>query len=447
VVRYLYLAGTFEERVLLRLVAKYERQRARLTFVPNTLGLVVSDQGDMTAKLLDGLAEEEASLFKQEPKSEVLFDAGVDENDVSSPAYQELLAEMDRAIGGFEKAAKTHAWLSQAGLNAEQTRVEEATAARATGSELGGLDLVRFVCDAVGSELRSSDAVRDLGGSVLELQLPPTWAHGLDDVPGWNSQKRTLLVTSEAAVRSTPDGEPVGYLGRAHPVVRRALDRVRNIPVTAGQQTLDRRVSAVSGAAVAMVFTFLCTVRSELGREFERVIAVHVTPDEDPTPLAEPPDWLTIADRNRAVATAGVWKKRFADWAGGREEQSRLCAAQAFEPIAGAFVKELEKELTAERQSLDTWLAERANQCCGERERQLTLDGMPLPAWKTSGDPVERLGSFKADGSQPPQHRAEADGVLQLYTKRVERLERRRHTEQMPIATLGLLLVVPGEVK
>jgi len=42
-VRYLYLAGTFEERVLLRLVAKYERQRALLTFVPNTLGLVVRE--------------------------------------------------------------------------------------------------------------------------------------------------------------------------------------------------------------------------------------------------------------------------------------------------------------------------------------------------------------------------------------------------------------------
>jgi hypothetical protein len=36
-VRYFYLRGSFEERILLRLVAKFERQRALLTFVPGTL--------------------------------------------------------------------------------------------------------------------------------------------------------------------------------------------------------------------------------------------------------------------------------------------------------------------------------------------------------------------------------------------------------------------------
>ena len=40
--RYLFLRGTFEDRILLRLIAKYEKQRARLTFVPNTLGLTTS---------------------------------------------------------------------------------------------------------------------------------------------------------------------------------------------------------------------------------------------------------------------------------------------------------------------------------------------------------------------------------------------------------------------
>ena len=52
-VRYLYLRGTFEERILLRLIAKYEKQRARLTFVPNTLGLSTStdaDAGEVVAR-------------------------------------------------------------------------------------------------------------------------------------------------------------------------------------------------------------------------------------------------------------------------------------------------------------------------------------------------------------------------------------------------------------
>ncbi|NIN69742.1 MAG: hypothetical protein GTO63_34670, partial [Anaerolineae bacterium] len=34
IVRYLFLRGTFEERILLRLIDKYEKQRAKLTFVP-----------------------------------------------------------------------------------------------------------------------------------------------------------------------------------------------------------------------------------------------------------------------------------------------------------------------------------------------------------------------------------------------------------------------------
>ena len=38
-IRYLFLAGTFEERLLLRLIAKYEKARACLSFMPNTLGV------------------------------------------------------------------------------------------------------------------------------------------------------------------------------------------------------------------------------------------------------------------------------------------------------------------------------------------------------------------------------------------------------------------------
>ena len=64
IVRYFYLRGTFEERILMRLIAKYERQRARLTFVPNTLGMTADDAG--SARLLRGLMDEDARLFQDE---------------------------------------------------------------------------------------------------------------------------------------------------------------------------------------------------------------------------------------------------------------------------------------------------------------------------------------------------------------------------------------------
>ncbi len=61
----LYLEGTFEERILRRLVAKYERQRARLTFVPNTLGVSLRAGEVASERLLEGLAEEDLSLFRR----------------------------------------------------------------------------------------------------------------------------------------------------------------------------------------------------------------------------------------------------------------------------------------------------------------------------------------------------------------------------------------------
>jgi hypothetical protein len=74
---------------------------------------------------------------------------------------------------------------------------------------------------------------------------------------------------------------------------------------------------------------------------------------------------------------------------------------------------------------------------------QLELKRADLPAWKLDRDPVERLASFKADASQPPALRQEADGVLQLYRRRSHNLEHRAGLEARAPATLGLLLVTP----
>ncbi len=56
-IRYLFLAGTFEERLLLRLIAKYEKARACLSFMPNTLG-VGADPASLHEPLFAGFAED-----------------------------------------------------------------------------------------------------------------------------------------------------------------------------------------------------------------------------------------------------------------------------------------------------------------------------------------------------------------------------------------------------
>jgi ERCC4-related helicase len=442
-VRYLYLAGTFEERILLRLVAKYERQRARLTFVPNTLGLVVREDQRATERLLEGLGDEDSHLFKREPGSDSVFQS--DHDDVSQPAYKDLLSEIENAIGGFEKSAKTHAWLGDAGLNSETTRLQEATEALRTGTALGAGDLVRFVCDALETETKMT-VERD--GDVLLLKLPPSWVHGLEGLPGWEPETATLRVTTNAALLVDKEERPVGFLGRAHPIVRRALDRVRNIPLGDGAATLDRRITAVSGDGPALVYTFLCTVRSEAGRELERVLAVSIKPDGEPVVMTSPEQWTALARRECAVATSGVWEKHFVSWAAVREEQARAAARGAFEVLAETFMATQRTELAAERLELERWADGRADEICGPRQTQLELGmDMSTATWRTARGATERLAGVATEPTMPPPRRQEAAGVLALLRTRLDKLEGRQHTVTMPPATLGLLMVVPQGVQ
>ena len=242
IVRYLFLRETFEDRILLRLIAKYERQRTRLTFVPNTLGITTSSDATQ-AKLLKGLMDEDTKLFRDEP---TLFDFHEgDEAEGSEEATKELLEEIDRTLKGFEQAARTNAWLGDAGLNAEERLVSEAIEARALGNRTSTVDLAPFVCDAV--RLDGGKVSGNTEADHFQLTLPPAWCHGLEDLPGYDSEKRVVRLTTNLDVISDSDKNSVGYLGRAHPLVRRALDRVRNLSfggmASSGQ---DPRASAAT---------------------------------------------------------------------------------------------------------------------------------------------------------------------------------------------------------
>ena len=69
----------------------------------------------------------------------------------------------------------------------------------------------------------------DIGKPVFTLRVPPAWTYGLDQLPGYDSEKRLIRLTTNIEITTDPNGDDVGYLGRAHPLVRRALDRVRNL--------------------------------------------------------------------------------------------------------------------------------------------------------------------------------------------------------------------------
>ena len=469
-VRYLYLRATFEERILLRLIAKYERQRARLTFVPNTLGLsAATDVGE--ARLLEGLMDEDEHLFDV-AQSRFTFEQA-DENAGSDTATRELLEEIDRSLRGFEAAARSNRWLGDLGMNADPEQMVAATAARSHGAAVSAVDLADFVREAV---LLDGGNVRDLEPTVRVFDLPPAWAFGLDDLPGYVPATRQVRVTTDQELTRDRLGQPVGYVGRAHPLVRRALDRVRHHALGGdAQYGQDVRVSAARGpvATPTLLFTFVGRVLSGAGRELERVLGVRcqgmgdggqgmgvgepqITLVYHPTPE----EWLALADPAGAIRTTGVFEQHFAAWYAQAQAQARAVAEQAFcgGAATAAFIAERRQDVEVERVRQQEWLRHRAAELCGtpvpaaavqvalfDVADTLATPGAVAPVgWAALDDPALRLAGFAVDGTQPVRLRSEADGVLRLSRQRLAALDERADLRSPEVVELGVLMVVPG---
>lgn len=450
IVRYLFLCGTFEQRILLRLIAKYERQRKLLTFVPNTLGLTASAEAT-AGRLLAGLVEEEASMFQRE---EPVFDLDSgEENRGADAATRELLEEIDRSLQGFERAATANTWLAGDGVNAEASLFAEADQARRRGAALNSVDLARFVRDAV---LLEGGQVRDLSPDITEMTLPPAWMPGLKDTPGVDADTRTVRLTTKLDVLQDAQQREIGFLGRAHPLVRRALDRVRHLALGGTALSVDQRVSAVAGdvAIPALLFTFLGRIHSRAGREFEQVVAILLRPPSTAEFIEDSATWLRFANPANAINTRDVWKNHFAAWAQDAEDTALAAARQKFRPIAIEVLNRRRLELRKDRDQLQDWLQSRTGEIIADRGQlavALELPGIGRQAaaqpsaepWARLTDPLERLAGFASDNTQPVALRHEAQTVLNLFKKRRDDLDSRDALGEPEVATLGMLMIVP----
>jgi hypothetical protein len=136
------------------LIAKYER-RARFSLLFRTPWAL--PRLPRRPETPAGLIREEGHLFEYEPET-IDFQQET-ENDGADEATRELLEEIDRSLHGFRAAAQTHAWLADAGLNAEEQLVTEAKQAQAEGKQAEQVDLAAF-CAAIllgGGELVGTD--------------------------------------------------------------------------------------------------------------------------------------------------------------------------------------------------------------------------------------------------------------------------------------------------
>jgi len=456
VVRYLYLKGTFEERILLRLLSKYERQRNRLTFVPNTFGINIAGDADQ-ARLLQGLMDEEEKLFKDEP---VIFDLATDEgseNLGADSATMELLEEIDRSLKGFRDAARTHLWLGDQGLNADDSTVREAEDARRRGSESGLIDLTSFVCDAL--RLDGGSVSGSPTDGVFNVSPPPQWFFGLDDIPGYDPEERLVRLTKDIDIMYDANEKQVGFVGRAHPLVRRALDRVRNHAFGGLKTGQDIRASVVrwNSPDYGLLCTFLARITSAEGRELEEVIAVSLTKDGKVEYCDKPEEWLKIADITKSIKITDIWKKHYSDWGSEVITRAGDAARNGFAPRADLFIKERVELLKDERNNISTWLKKRAEDLTGKyREAPVRMgdlfnqsatapDDKKRPDWMEIDDPTTRLKGFIADRSQPHYRRAEADNLLTLYTTRNNHIDARADLREPDIIPLGVLMLVPED--
>jgi hypothetical protein len=279
---------------------------------------------------------------------------------------------------------------------------------------------------------------------------------GIKGTPGIDTDTRTVRLTTRLEITQDAQKREVGFLGRAHPLVRRALDRVRHLALGGTACSVDQRISAVAGDVPepTLLFTFLGRIHSRAGREFEQVLTILVRPPAVTEFINSSQRWLALADPANAINTRDVWKNHFAPWAQSAEATALAAARQNFRPIAADVFNRRRAELRRDRERLQDWLESRAREIIGDRGLlavALELPGIgqraqaqPTSApWARLTDPLERLAGFASDNAQPVALRHEAQTVLTLFKKRRDDFDGRDAMREPEVTTLGMLMIVP----
>jgi hypothetical protein len=389
-IRYLFLAGTFEERLLLHLIAKYEKARACLSFMPNTLG-VGADPASLREPLCAGRADD---LFSAMPRLIHSLDLAAEDTD--SAAYHDLLREIDRAFQSFDHMAVRHGWLSGA---------EELAPPPAETPP--NIDLVAFVRSVLTAEPDG-------------YCVPPAWRQDLDGLPGFDAASGPVRLTDNAEQVRDSCGRPLLYPGRAHALTRRAIASVRT-----------GRVSATQGRKLSLLMTYMV----EAGSLLRSVFALLLGPDGS---VSEQADFLSIA--NDPVPPNGLWQSMFAPWAPQAIVAAGLRAAAVSDRIGAAGVAAYQNRLDRDAATVRAWLVGRANELCGPL-RSLTRDlfaSDPTESdWRCDAAPEQRLSGFAVDPSVSAPQRREAAEALARSSARPPPFPR------YTVRHLGMLMLVP----
>jgi superfamily II DNA or RNA helicase len=390
-IRYLFLAGTFEERLLLRLIAKYEKARSCLSFMPNTLG-VSADPSSLHEPLFTGFAED---LFSGLPR--LIHSLDLTAEDTDSDAYRDLLREIDRAFQSFDHMAVRHGWLS--GGEMQDVPIEQIAT---------GIDLPAFVASVL---------TEDGDG----YQVPAGWTVDLDGLPGFDRAAGIVRLSNDRDRLRDDQGRELLYPGRSHPLTRRAIASVRS-----------GRVSVAKADTLSLLMTYMV----EVGSFLRDIFALRLHRDGS---VVEQP--LVLPDHG--VPWVGVWCQDFANWAPAAMEAARSTAVAAANRIAAEFTREYQTGIARDIAVARTWLERRASELCGAPMPWMgdLFDVGPDPGdWRVGAVAEQRLSAFAVDPSMPSPKRREAAEVLARF--------RGVSATQCPlpppsVRPLGLLMLVP----
>ena len=419
-IRYLYLAGTFEERLLLRLIAKYEKARARLDVMPEMLG-VTADQSEYGAGLVAGFAEKQAGLFDDEPSVVRTIDRVAEEAGVTS--YRDLLREIDRAFEAFDRSAVRHGWLAEPIGDDAPARCHH-----------NGIDLTAFVAAAITATTGQRQARKGV------LHLPPDWVDGLDGLPGFDRADGILRLTDDEYMFRDSNGYSLAYLGRAHPVVRRAC--------TSAQRGYwggcDRRVSVAAAVtdAPAMLLTYAAELRSRLRCEFRWVLAVLLPASGPAVEIADPQEWLHWP----APCPDAGWPDKCVRRLLKRLPVAVIAANTAMHREAERLTAAHQRIYQRETEQLAAWLRRRAEDICGAfvpRTTDLFGDVPAGPDWQQCTAPLDRLAGFAADPDRPAASRRQAARVVASFKDQSDELEAYGCLSPPALNPLGMLMLVP----
>ena len=418
IIRYLYLAGTFEEDLLLRLITKHEAARASLEVMPDTLGVTADTP---RSGLVSGFAQRQAELFV--PGVNVIRTIDREAIDAGSDAYHSLLRDVEHAYD--ERIALRYGWLptqSAATVAAEMRQAEESVA-----EEVNGAGLSAFVTEAIEADtgiLQTEEG---------QLRLDDAWCAGLEGLPGFDAATRCFRFTRDQEVFQQR-AQAVGFIGRAHPLTRRAIKRMQ---VVSGDG-VDERV-AVAGPAdsAGLLLTYMAEMRSARAVEMRKLIALRVNEANEVFEITIQ-DWLAWMERLQPREPGAALRAGLARWQAAATRAARRIIAREAERFRTAHAERArEWEGTLER-----WIATRAAAICGPESAAIAdlfdpaARDHPMSAW-------DRLARAAGDQTLEAPRRHGAAWVVQVADEQRELIRQRAALGQPQLIPAGLLILVP----